>query len=47
MTKIIKDIRVYKGVELNTAIILLSVKLSSRPRWVNRQNLKRQGNTLL
>jgi len=46
MATIVNDVRVYRSVELNMDHYLLSTRLSFPPEWVNKQNSKRQGNTL-
>jgi hypothetical protein len=46
MEKIIKDVLISGGVELSTVHYILRTRLSCPPRWVNIQNLMRQGNAL-
>ena len=46
LAKIIEDVHACKGVEISRDHCFLSIILSFHPRWVNEQNLKRQGNTL-
>jgi len=46
MAKIIKDVPIYGCEKLSKVHYALRTRLSCPPRWGNKQNLTRQGNTL-